>query len=113
MKKEWKTKWIEALRSGKYTQTFDKELKRSSTIFCATGILFEIYDPSRWFEKKVGLAGTFWVWGDQNGKDGYLDVLKFLEDMDIISDNFRAIQLMNDYDRKTFNEIADWIEVNL
>jgi hypothetical protein len=51
MKKSLKTKWIAALRSGKYTQGFNR-LRKDDT-FCCLGVLCDLYrqdhSPARWY----------------------------------------------------------------
>jgi hypothetical protein len=47
MKTEIKTKWVDALRSGNYSQ--GKEVLRSKdNNFCCLGVLCDIVDSSRW-----------------------------------------------------------------
>lgn len=41
-----KTKWIEALRSGKYRQT--REILKDGKGYCCLGVLCDVTQPDRW-----------------------------------------------------------------
>jgi hypothetical protein len=43
MKKEWATKWIKALRSGKYKQA--KKCLRKDNAYCCLGVLTKLLNP--------------------------------------------------------------------
>lgn len=47
MNPEWKAKWLEALRSGKYVQGTDC-LRNSEDQYCCLGVLCDVYDTSQW-----------------------------------------------------------------
>jgi hypothetical protein len=113
MNRELKTKWIKALRSGKFLQGRKrlrvKEIAEDKTVerFCCLGVLCEV----------AGLARSH---------SGYLDA----EDADYGSASYpperfpnglsppdwhiqAQLAAMNDGDELTFAEIADWIEENV
>lgn len=46
MKPEWKAKWVEALRSGRYEQV-DGNL-RAGQSYCVIGVLCDVVDPDGW-----------------------------------------------------------------
>ena len=101
MNKEWKTKWIAALRSGKYKQTTGK-LKHEDG-FCCLGVLCDI--------------SKLHVWADRNRYftyDGSKDELP--ESVAALSEVPYNVQAylggLNDRG-KTFEEIAQWIEDHL
>ena len=97
---EFRRKWINALESGKYQQT--DEVLCDEYGFCAIGVglvaagnvpIDKIYDVSNINKKLIN---------DYN--------LPFISDCDEILD---CIIDLNDTERNTFEEIADWIENNV
>ncbi len=49
MNPEWKAKWLEALRSGRYTQI--KGQLRTDAGFCCLGVLCDLVAPEAWSEE--------------------------------------------------------------
>lgn len=103
MKREWKEKWLEALRSGRYQQG-RSALRRTNGTMCCLGVLCDLVDPSRWGEP--GSAGLI-PFGDS-------DVLGYpppsvLEETGDFNDCILASRNDNG---DTFEQIADYIEAN-
>jgi hypothetical protein len=92
MDPELKAKWVAALRSGEYQQTTGQLRKRDG--YCCLGVLCAAiaadYDPG----------------------NGFLP-MKFADEAGISGKVESSLIEMNDTQRKTFPEIADWIEENL
>lgn len=115
MNPEIKAKWLEALRSGRYTQTRGV-LNRVKPEFCAggyepagmccLGVLCDIVDPNRWV--KVG-SGYVMGWG-LDIQTGYPPV-EFCEEVGLGSYDM-ILSARND-SGDTFEQIADYIEANL
>lgn len=86
MKKEFKQKWIDELRSGKYKQCFGVIKMRSlcgdGHSFCALGVLKESVDS----------------------QSDYIHCLSEMEYCKIVE--------LNDKFSQNFNQIADYIEAN-
>lgn len=103
MKTEIKTKWVEALRSGDYTQG-KHVLRTKDNNFCCLGVLCDIVDPSGW-EMSV-----------LNDSYHYIGTLPmaFAQDIDfpLVPNVEGILQNMND-SGVPFSEIADWIEENI
>ena len=105
MDKELKAKWLEALRSGKYQQGWN-QLRDHKDRFCCLGVLCDVYDSSQW---KNGL------W------DGMKTFLPIQFCTMLPKTLVRRCMRMNDGEppdengpgRKSFAEIADYIEANL
>jgi hypothetical protein len=103
MNKEYKQKWIDALRSGKYKQ--GKGCLRSGDNYCCLGVLCDIVDP------KYFTHGT-------NGYRSYLPL--HIQDRVGIEDpdgrlhhsigQFNTLIGLNDSAEYTFEQIADIIE---
>lgn len=55
MKKLIKDKWLEGLKSGKYTH-YKSSLRSNDDCFCALGVLCDIVDPNGW-SKNDGRTG--------------------------------------------------------
>lgn len=83
-----KLKWVQALRNGEYKQVYGK-LTSDCGGFCALGVACSIGVAYANKDNKTVFGGDL---------PGYLQ---------------GKITFMNDVDKLTFNEIADWIEENL
>jgi len=139
MNKRIKTKWVKALRSGKYkkgvgqlAQTFyDKENMFHHETFCCLGVLCDLYDKEKkqersWNEEYVGLPEEVQKW---SGLYSYDPVVKFDKDKfnknyelddskpHFISTPITTLSILNDHvctvRKKGFNMIADVIEKQL
>lgn len=100
--KSLKERWIEALRSGRYKQARGR--LRKGDCFCCLGVLCDLYDPSGWEMP--------------SGETMYRDSISYLpNEINRVSGITGNLELqlaeMNDSGRKSFAEIADWIEANL
>jgi hypothetical protein len=102
-----KAKWVAALRSGEYSQG-ESALKKDGK-FCCLGVLCDTIDPSGWSEpEKTGYTRyTFEGSSDECWLPGTLE-----EKLGLRSKT-GPLMAMNDYDKKSFAEIADYIEQNL
>lgn len=100
-------KWCEALRSGKYKQGRTR-LKNEHGEYCCLGVLTEVSGvPGHWEDTS---NGTYWVDPEGNYYSAYPP--------DIDGDTLGSLQAsrlvkLNDSERLTFPQIADWIEENL
>lgn len=114
MNQEWKAKWIEALRSGKYKQgkyclaQVDNNDQKQS--YCCLGVLCEI-SGKNYDEHQLGLP--------LNVQD--LTELSFLptvnspevEEIKCLFQKKVSLSALNDSFNYSFEQIADLIEVNL
>lgn len=96
-----KAKWIEALRSGKYSQA--PNVLRGPQGHCCLGVLCDVVDPSRWKSDDDG-----WKWG---GQRRYLPSSIEEANPDVRSLCGKLME-MND-DGRPFSEIASFIEQKL
>lgn len=85
MNAEWKEKWLEALRSGKYPQT--KHRLKTSEGYCCLGVLCEIVKPVLgldWVitEDEYGDTVSYRMgqWGERSGLPDEVRALVGLED---------------------------------
>ena len=115
MPKKLKEKWIKALRSGEYRQGIGhlRQLgKDRSEMFCCLGVLCDIGLDGDWHgdsciipslntsgHKFTGIPSNE-AWRSMNVDDYFNDV------------HFN-LTTMNDEESKSFDEIADWIEINV
>ena len=104
MNKEYKEKWIAALRSGKYKQGTGSLRKNDK--FCCLGVLCDIVDSSKWELPRS--EGTPIVY---DSRTSYLPE-KIKNNLNIEYRQQKDLAELND-EGKSFNEIADWIEENL
>lgn len=97
MKQEWKEKWVKALRSGEYEQ--GREWLKRNGKFCCLGVLCDISKLSEWYEDTyIGLSGAL-----------PREVSKLVGG---VGEQNKLVD-MNDREKKSFLEIADYIEKNL
>lgn len=101
MKPQIKADWLKALRSGKYQQ--GKARLQSRGLFCCLGILCDLLRPDLWATVGIGLRHN-----DHTDLPSEL----ILEQAGLSQTVARQLAVMNDKG-KTFNEIADFIEINL
>lgn len=100
MTKAQKTKWIEALRSGKYTQGFN-QLKNidsdGAVCYCCLGVANEVLELN-------SFSANFIVSAPVNG----------LHDATFLSHYTQAkLMELNDDMKLSFEQIADYIEANI
>lgn len=92
--KKFAKNWIAALRSGKYKQDCNHAQYRWEGLYCAVGV--------------AAIANGIEFQNDNRAMIGDVDINIWLG-----SSFFAAIYTLNDSQRKTFAEIADWIELNV
>ena len=110
MNPELKTKWIEALRSGKYKQGKSR-LKNADETMCCLGVLCDLMN-GEWAKTKVNGNPAFTYY---YGTEAIGDTLSLGIAREVgleCKDRVKVAQ-MNDNENKTFAEIADWIQENL
>ena len=104
MDKEWKSKWLEALRSGKYKQGRGC-LRSENNKFCCLGVLCDLVAPQDW---EPGLEEMGHYYGHRGSYGAPDQAIK-----DVVSiASWGKLMEMND-SGASFTEIADWIEKNL
>lgn len=100
MNAEAKKKWIDALRSGKYAQGTGR-LRREvdgKDCFCCLGVCLDVNAPEGWKQIEEG-PGWRWRYEADVPHEKYpLNLSPYIR--------------MNDHKGKTFEEIADFVEVN-
>ena len=95
MNQELKRLWVQALRSGKYEQArsaFCVMSNGNGVSYCALGVLV----------KEANLAIT-----------PNTDWCDTVEGLGVSVEDIDTLVELNDTDKKSFSEIADWIEGNL
>jgi hypothetical protein len=110
-----KAKWLEALRSGVYTQTV-YSLRNTSGGYCCMGVLCDIKNPSGWTGEDPDYPNCISFVG---GHDVYppeeflpREVAMRLAAMNDGA-NYITAEESTSYEQRTFPQIADWIEENL
>ena len=110
MDKSIKEDWLEALRSGEHVQG-RKYLERRDGSQCCLGVLCDIMDLD--FEViKTRNSYLHRVYCYNGAKSGAFPPEEFLDEVGISQAQAEGIALLND-NGNSFEEIADWIEVNL
>lgn len=106
MDAQLKTKWVEALRSGKYEQG-RRQLRRDNE-FCCLGVLCDLIDPAKWISS--GGAGFRYRGIDHNAMS--FPPNEVTRNVGLPRDLENQVAGMND-DGNSFAEIADYIEANI
>lgn len=96
--KEQHSRWLEALRSGAYSQG-KWRLRSIDNKFCCLGVLADVMDPNAWLKN---CEEFYW-------KGHRFRVPEFTLSLMVQSD----LEQANDNEGKSFLEIADWIEENI
>lgn len=115
MDPEYKQKWIDALRSGKYKQGRAALRNIQEDTYCCLGVLCEIAG-AKWTPVISHLEGSRYA---RATLDGYCSStatpgLKILEAANLsFEDQDTLIQLNDGPQGKSFEEIAQYIEENL
>lgn len=111
MTPELKQRWVEALRSDSYQQAqktlHDQDLRG----FCCLGVLCDTVNPEGW----TGPQRDWWYYaaGDEEGTS-FADLCDLHQHLLGLSQAHIEILIeMNDNERRSFPQIADWIEKNL
>lgn len=124
-----KSKWVAALRSGKYKKARgrlrDKRADQAEPMFCVLGLLCEIMDPDGWdgpYHQKdrarplLGEAITQWA-GSARGSEAChscdMPSTEVLAQAGLPAAKAAELMRMNDGGRKSFEELADFIEHDL
>lgn len=99
--KEFGEKWLTALRSGEYEQGTGRLYRQSNQTFCCLGVAGAVCNISiPVLEKHLYFTNA----------EAFKVIPEELASDNDISDICMG---MNDLDRKSFLEIADWIEENV
>lgn len=115
MEKALKAKWIEALRSGKYKQGRNV-LRSSNDRFCCLGVLCDISGQGQWKGESCGCEAGYYYY-ERNGQPAESEGITlpvFVKHFANIEDKDQEVLMgMNDHDNISFDEIGDWIELNI
>lgn len=110
MEADLKAKWIANLRSGKYAQGRGL-LRGLANDYCCLGVLCDISGLGQW-ENRTDDSMMLFI--SDKGKPYMEDVVGELrEDLGLTNDQVNKLISLNDTEKLTFAQIADWIEVNV
>lgn len=98
MNKKVKEKWVKALKSGRYKQTYSQ--LKDNTGYCCLGVYCKV---RKWKIEENGLNIV-----KHKKEVGYTPLYE-----EIGEDNVSKLYALNDFDRLTFPEIALYIENGL
>lgn len=108
MNQEVKTKWIQALRSGKYKQGFG--VLRGEDCYCCLGVLCDLNEDTDWEVLDNPVENIYKPFPDNS----YICLPnKISEWAEITARQEDVLATLNDTARYTFEQIADYIEENL
>ena len=100
MDKKLRDEWVKALRSGEYEQ--GRLALQVNDAYCCMGVLCKVGE-------KIGFAPAIYSRNRPDTLQGsYLTAQPVGKELPIGADDI--LSRMNDSDRKSFPEIADWIE---
>jgi hypothetical protein len=109
---EDKTLWLEALRSGKYSQAFGflKVQREGKYHYCCLGVLCEILKDKYEIREGTNALTPGVTYFDCNS-DALSD--KLIHTFKLVAYEVSNLYRMNDFDKLTFSQIADWIEAHV
>jgi hypothetical protein len=90
-----KQRWMKDLRSGEFQQGFGQLYNHSYRSYCCLGVLCK--DNLAKYHAGCNLE----------------DYVQLREDYELKSEEVNRLVSMNDSKKKTFPEIADWIDLNI
>lgn len=118
--KEFAEKWIEALRNGQYKQGRDKLAiidndDDDEICYCCLGVACKLKNVSdKELENNVEIAELSKLDPYEEFNDLYSDLLELGIPIQLINGNLpNELIRLNDNEKKSFIEIADWIEQNV
>lgn len=106
MNPDIKAKWIGALWSNKYEQ--GRGMLRDGDCFCSLGVLCDVIAPGGWEHIEVE-DHSYWRHG---GEDLVLPS-SIAAIAELTSSEQERLANLNDFQKLSFSEIADYIEQNL
>ena len=109
-----KQRWIEALKSGKYKQGYG-QLRSSDNAFCCLGVLYDVCKDElnlSWVEPDEELNYFCQTLSGNVFDTSYLP-RGLLEEIGLPNSDVNTLIYMNDVNKRTLNEIADWIQEHL
>jgi hypothetical protein len=108
MNQEVKTKWIQALRSGKYKQ--GQAYLREGEYYCCLGVLCDLNESRQWTHIDHPSKKIYSPFPNEDHQMLPKNISQWANLIEIEQDEL--IEL-NDTDNYTFEQIADYIEENL
>src|SRR5262249_30875840 len=105
MHREIKTKWVEALRSGKYAQSTGALQDHKG--HCCLGVLCDLVDPEGWGPIDQG----FYTHGEEDHVS--MPSEDVLVKAGLGASDASVLANLNDVEGYDFQKIADWIEERL
>lgn len=103
---ELKQLWVQALRSGKYQQGHGC-LRTVNNTFCCLGVLADVINPDIW--KLSDNLSYHWSIEPINCKWNSMWLMRYPISIELQ----QKLAELNDTQGYDFQQIADWIEVNL
>lgn len=107
MNKKLKPKWLKALRSGKYKQG-TAYLRSTNDRYCCLGVLLDVAGV----EWRGGGGDICYASGFGRGSRTGLSAYR-MRQFGLSSNEVNALMSMNDIDRKSFEQIAQYISETL
>lgn len=122
MSPQWKQRWLEALRGGKYQQGHGGLRGYSHTGkgrlpvindagYCCLGVLCDVVDPTKWAKDDVQIGG--YSHGPSHNTSYWFPGSAVAEEAGLSENAMHVLAAMNDTQTLSFEQIADWIEQNL
>ena len=113
MTPEFKAKWLEALRSGRYAQG-RCYLRTGANEFCCMGVALDLIDSTQWRDPYKSQWGDMVIdWKDLRAGD----TTEALADaIGLLYSDVKHLAIVNDREgqcAKDFLQIAEWIEENV
>lgn len=96
--------WIKGLRAGTHKQC--RGQLRKDGRFCALGVLCDVVDPGGW---RPAPRGDCWPHHQMRGAVSQ----RVLRACGLTSAQADVVSTLNDREKASFAEIADWIEANI
>lgn len=110
MKEDIKNLWVEALRSGRYTQT--KRRLKDNKGYCCLGVLCEISNLDKFTKIENSIENPYLYLGNIGMPHDEIREWAGLKPYNPKSNLLDKLTQLNDSEGYSFDQIADYIEVN-
>lgn len=111
--KEFAEKWVAALRSGEYKQGRDMLLSKKCE-YCCLGVAGKLCDVPDELMLEISELRDIDIY--DSSEDSYYNVMEVYnapKEIVVNGDLVREVTILNDNDKLSFPEIADWITENV
>lgn len=115
MDQQVKQRWLNALRGGDYKQGRYTLRRPGNTVsedtYCCLGVLCDVVDSSRWISQSWDGEPSPFAYGHSGNSHSLDDEAMTIAGVN--DDDVEILMNLNDFQLRSFGEIANYVEANL